>query len=436
MPCPPHAGHPGRTRHHSALRRRLNRTLPPLPGCSPPGGLTAPTEAGVCSSSFGLSCQEPQTEGRRMHTRTNFWPLWSSSAGAQLRRHQVGLEGIPPLLLGRCASSGWFSAILLVPRPTMPWRWLLAYGGAISLGQFSFLFCAMKFGMPAGMASLVLQSQVVFTLLFAMIWLGERWQPHHWVALPLAGPDLSHRHPWRRQPHPARLRADPLCGRLLGLGNVINRQIGLRYQTTLPSLIAWGGLVPILPFFALSWLFEGPELMASSLLNISWQGFPACSISFVATWLGYGLWGRLLMRYPVAQVAPSPCWCPASAWWPRPCCWTSTPPLAVAGLGPGAAGIRGASAGRPAALVQAAGRLILICPPPLTRAGKLSMMSQPPSGLEPPASGLQDAAIRRAGHAIDLHRQPHIIPRLLRTSAIALTLCLSHYGWAPPCRPV
>ncbi len=70
----------------------------------------------------------------------------------------------------------------------MPWRWLLAYGGAISLGQFSFLFCAMKFGMPAGMASLVLQSQVVFTLLFAMIWLGERWQPHHWVALPLAGP--------------------------------------------------------------------------------------------------------------------------------------------------------------------------------------------------------------------------------------------------------
>jgi O-acetylserine/cysteine efflux transporter len=45
----------------------------------------------------------------------------------------------------------------------MPWRWLLAYGGAISLGQFAFLFCAMKFGMPAGMASLVLQSQVVFT---------------------------------------------------------------------------------------------------------------------------------------------------------------------------------------------------------------------------------------------------------------------------------
>ncbi len=100
-----------------------------------------------------------------------------------------GLEGISPLLLGALRFIGVvFPAILLVPKPAMPWRWLLAYGGAISLGQFAFLFCAMNFGMPAGMASLVLQSQVVFTLLFAMIWLGERWQSHHWVALPLAGP--------------------------------------------------------------------------------------------------------------------------------------------------------------------------------------------------------------------------------------------------------
>lgn len=218
-----------------------------------------------------------------------------------------GLEGIPPLLLGALRFIGVvFPAILLMPKPTIPWRWLLAYGGAISLGQFAFLFSAMKFGMPAGMASLVLQSQVVFTLLFAMIWQGERWQPHHWVALPLAGFGLY-------------LIATngegnlTLLGFVLtlcaaacwGLGNVINRQIGLRYHTSLPSLIAWAGLVPILPFFALSWLFEGPERIASSLLNFSWQGLLCVLyLSYVATWLGYGLWGRLLVRYPVAQVAP------------------------------------------------------------------------------------------------------------------------------------
>jgi hypothetical protein len=48
----------------------------------------------------------------------------------------------------------------------------------------------------------------------------------------------------------------------------------------------------ILPFFALSWLFEGPELIASSLLNIRWQGvLCVLYLSFIATWLGYGLWG-------------------------------------------------------------------------------------------------------------------------------------------------
>ncbi|MNZ89204.1 putative amino-acid metabolite efflux pump [compost metagenome] len=147
---------------------------------------------------------------------------------------------------------------------------------------------------------------MVFTLLFAMIWLGERWQTHHWVALPLAGGGLY------------LIAANgegnlTLLGFVLtlcasacwGLGNVINRQIGLRYQTSLPSLIAWGGLVPILPFLALSWLFEGQARIVDSLQHFSWQGLLCVLyLSLVATWLGYGLWGRLLMRYPVAQVAP------------------------------------------------------------------------------------------------------------------------------------
>lgn len=125
----------------------------------------------------------------------------------------------------------------------------------------------------------MLQSQVVFTLLFAMIWLGERWQPHHWVALPLAWAGLY-------------LIATngegnlTLLGFVLtlcaaacwGLGNVINRQIGLRYQTSLPSLIAWGGLVPILPFFALSWLFEGPMSLPPACSTSAGRGSCACSI--------------------------------------------------------------------------------------------------------------------------------------------------------------
>ena len=56
-----------------------------------------------------------------------------------------------------------FPAVLFVKRPQMPLRWLLAYGATISLGQFAFLFTAMYVGMPAGLASVVLQAQVNYT---------------------------------------------------------------------------------------------------------------------------------------------------------------------------------------------------------------------------------------------------------------------------------
>jgi O-acetylserine/cysteine efflux transporter len=90
-----------------------------------------------------------------------------------------GLDGLSPLLLGALRFSlVAFPAILFVPRPKIAWRWLLAYGLTISFGQFAFLFTAMKVGMPAGIASLVLQSQVLFTLLFAAVLLREHWSAH------------------------------------------------------------------------------------------------------------------------------------------------------------------------------------------------------------------------------------------------------------------
>ena len=46
---------------------------------------------------------------------------------------KVGLDGLPPMLLGalRFALVA-FPAILLVKRPKLPWRWLIAYGATIS----------------------------------------------------------------------------------------------------------------------------------------------------------------------------------------------------------------------------------------------------------------------------------------------------------------
>ena len=86
----------------------------------------------------------------------------------------VGLQGIPPLLMGGlrfllvAVIGCWF-----VARPQVPLKWFIAYALSLSFAQFAFLFLAMSLGMPAGLASLVLQSQVLFTLVFAFWALKE-----------------------------------------------------------------------------------------------------------------------------------------------------------------------------------------------------------------------------------------------------------------------
>ena len=75
---------------------------------------------------------------------------------------KVGLHGVPPMLLGALRFTlVAFPAVFFVKRPAIPFRWLFAYGATISLGQFVLLFYAMSVGMPAGLASLVLQAQAL-----------------------------------------------------------------------------------------------------------------------------------------------------------------------------------------------------------------------------------------------------------------------------------
>src|SRR6201991_4465374 len=105
---------------------------------------------------------------------------------------KVGLHGVPPMLLGVLRFTfAALPAVFFVRRPRIPWFWLVAYGATISLGQFAFLFTAMYVGMPAGLASLVLQAQAFFTLVFAALLLGERWRVHNLIALAIAALGLA-----------------------------------------------------------------------------------------------------------------------------------------------------------------------------------------------------------------------------------------------------
>src|SRR3954468_23120524 len=88
---------------------------------------------------------------------------------------EVGLEEVPALLL--CAlrfALVAFPLVFFVKRPPVPWRLLAGIGVALGVIKFGLLFTSMDIGMPAGLASVVLQAQAPFTLLLAAALLRER----------------------------------------------------------------------------------------------------------------------------------------------------------------------------------------------------------------------------------------------------------------------
>ena len=217
---------------------------------------------------------------------------------------KVGLHGMPPMLMGALRFLlAAFPAILFVRRPQVPLRWMLAYGMTISLGQFAFLFYAMYVGMPAGLASLVLQSQAFFTLFFAALFLGERLRGSNLFGLLVAASGLVLIGLQGGQAMTlAGFALTIAAASMWALGNVVTRKLG---KVNLVGLVVWGSLIPPLPFLALSLWLEGPELISQSLRTLSLDSLLVLAyLAFGATILGYGLWSRMLSCYPASQVAP------------------------------------------------------------------------------------------------------------------------------------
>ncbi|MFZ6766050.1 EamA family transporter [Undibacterium sp. Di26W] len=221
---------------------------------------------------------------------------------------KIGLKGIPPFLLGalRFALVA-FPAILFLPRPKVPFKLLFAYAMFISLGQFAFLFSAMAVGMPAGLASLVLQAQAFFTVGLSAMVFGDKLRASNLTGMLVASMGLVLLGSASLGTTTSQVSVAgfvlTLCAALSwASGNVINKKIGV---TNVLSLVSWSALVPILPFLLLSYLFEGGDIMLHSLSNMSWaSGLTIVYLAVAATLIGYTLWGKLLSSLPTHLVAP------------------------------------------------------------------------------------------------------------------------------------
>jgi O-acetylserine/cysteine efflux transporter len=215
----------------------------------------------------------------------------------------VGLASLPPLLFaGLRFVAAAFPAVLFVRRPAIPWRWFLAVGLPLGVGQFGLLFIGMHIGMPAGLSSVVLQTQALFTALFAAVMLRERPRRTQLggMAVAFAGIGLIGLSLGQGSP----LLAFALCVAAAAMWGLAN--IGLR-RAQPPDAFAfmvWVSLVPPLPLLGLSLLFEGPRADLHALAHVSLGGLGALFyIAYVSTLVGFGFWGWLMRRYDAGQVA-------------------------------------------------------------------------------------------------------------------------------------
>lgn len=233
---------------------------------------------------------------------------------------KLALGHLPPLLFAALRFTlALVPAVFFLPRPTVGWRNLALYGVLIGVGQFGLLYLAINGHISPGIASLVVQTQVFFTIGLSMRMGGERVQPFQWVALLLATAGIA----------TIGMHTDgstTVLGLLLVLGAALSWAGGniaakVGKPANMLAYVVWSSAFAVPPLFALSWMFEGADAIALGLRHadamtwaaVAWQ-------SWGNTLFGYAAWGWLLARHPAATITPLALLVPvfgmgASTWW-------------------------------------------------------------------------------------------------------------------------
>ena len=217
---------------------------------------------------------------------------------------KYALDTMAPLTLATLR----FSAVLIpliffVKKPAASWANLAAYGVLIGAGQFGALFVALRADVTPGLASLLMQSQLFFTIGLSRVLTGERVRWYQAAALVPAiaglGVILLHTDGSITVAGLVLILTASLCW---GGGNIVARAAG---QVDMLGYVVWASLFAIPPLLALTLVVEGWPVMLSGVRTAGWETWAVVVWQAIGnTMFGYGVWGWLLARYPAATVSP------------------------------------------------------------------------------------------------------------------------------------
>src|SRR5258707_1605152 len=216
---------------------------------------------------------------------------------------RIALDELSPALMTALRFAVAAVPCLFVRKPKVAWPLLIAISGTLFLGQFLAQAYGIAHGVPVGLTSVIVQSQALFTIAFAVIAFRELPTPMQGVGIGVAsigllmicgtvGFDFS-------AGAFAVLMISPVS---FAIGNLLRRQAR---EVPMFDLFAWLCLVPPLPLLVLALLTDGPQPTWNSLIHMSWTGFTCMlGLGAISTSIAYWLWGRLLRDYSAAQVVP------------------------------------------------------------------------------------------------------------------------------------
>lgn len=196
--------------------------------------------------------------------------------------------------------------VFFMPRPKVAWGNLCIYGLATGVGQFGVMYYAVNSQISPGLASLVVQTQVFFTIGFAMLFAKEGLKRYQAVAVGIAllGLGIIALHTDSTTTFLG-LALVVFAGLSWGIANTVSRQAG---SINMLSYVVWASAFSIPPLVLIALIFEGgvahlwDVTLAAPLgawVGVLWQ-------SWANTLFGYAAWGWLLSKHPAALVAPAP----------------------------------------------------------------------------------------------------------------------------------
>ena len=222
---------------------------------------------------------------------------------------KVGTDGVPPLLLAALRFTLLtVPAVFFVKRPQAPLSLIASYGLFLGVGEFGLLFTAIKLGAPAGLSSLILQSQAFFTAVLAGLFLGERFSSRSALGMLIAASGLA-LIGWQGD-HPGAWGGHFILALSMLLGAdfmwAVAKILSKRICRVGPlNLLVWSSLFSPIPLLALSFVYEGPSAMVAAITSLSWLSIGALAYLVVlSTLVGYGGWNHLIVEHGAARVAP------------------------------------------------------------------------------------------------------------------------------------